>query len=470
VKLRTRLALAAAFATAFAVAAFSIVALISADNEINDEIDEQLQDQARVGVGVVEEVRDGSAVLSRVDENGVDYRIHGTATRLFAANGDVVTEGPYPDVRVTAVDRTVVRTQGDPITRTETRRGSTYRIVTYPAGELLGVEVGIQVVRPIDDIEQSLDQLTLIFIVLGVAAALVAMVIGWLLARTVTRPVTRLAGITAHIAETEDLAIEVPERGGAEIKDLARSFNQMLATLRASRLQQSQLVADAGHELRTPITSLRTNIEVLAEGRGLKVDEYHDLLGDAQAQLEELSDLVANLTELSRADESVREEYVDVRLDELTRSAVSRVRTRAPADTRFEVLTQPRVVVGQPSLLERAIINVLDNAVKWNRPGGTITVELDQRALTITDDGAGIATEDRAHVFERFWRAPDARSQPGSGLGLAIVSRIVTSHGGRVAIEEAPGRGARIAITLPATEPGAAAVSEDLAERTLKAF
>jgi two-component system sensor histidine kinase MprB len=175
------------------------------------------------------------------------------------------------------------------------------------------------------------------------------------------------------------------------------------------------------------------------------------LLADVDAQLQELSTLVGDLVDLAREDEKQQAEPVLVNLDELVEHAVERAHRRATS-LDFDVSLEPGQVYAQPALLERAVMNVLDNAAKWSPPGGHVGVNLESNGawrLTVTDQGPGIAPEDLPHVFERFYRAPTARSMPGSGLGLAIVKRVVVDHGGSIEVSSPPNGGTKVEIVLP---------------------
>jgi two-component system sensor histidine kinase MprB len=225
----------------------------------------------------------------------------------------------------------------------------------------------------------------------------------------------------------------------------------MLDTLERSIAAQRQLVADASHELRTPITSLRTNIEVLAESEALPRDERTRLLADVEEQITELGLLVADLIELARGDQP-RRDTEDVRLDELVGEAVARARRHAPA-VRFEVSLEPAVVEGSRDRLARAVNNLLDNAAKHSPPGGIVEVEAGPDGVRVRDHGAGMAEEDIPHLFDRFYRGVSARGRTGSGLGLAIVRQVAEQHHGSVRAANAPGGGAEFALSLPAIAP-----------------
>ncbi len=307
------------------------------------------------------------------------------------------------------------------------------------------------IAQSLDSQEKLLAKLGVVMLLFGLAGVIGAGLAGWAVARNGLRPVRRLSDSVEDIARTEDLR-PLPVEGDDEIARLATSFNQMLTALAASRDRQRQLVADAGHELRTPLTSLRTNLELLTmsdddAGPELPPEARAELLDDVRAQIEELTTLVGDLVELAR-DEPLTHVVEPIDLPDLVDRAVSRVRRRAPG-VHFEVTTDPWYVVGEDAGLERAVTNLLDNAAKWSPEGGTVTVRLADGVLTVDDQGPGIAVEDRPHVFDRFYRAPESRGMAGSGLGLSIVRQVATRHSGTVQAQDAPGGGARLVLWLP---------------------
>jgi two-component system sensor histidine kinase MprB len=227
----------------------------------------------------------------------------------------------------------------------------------------------------------------------------------------------------------------------------------MLASLAASRERQRRLVADAGHELRTPLTSLRTNLELLAQADrrgGLTPEQRDEIFADAIAQVEELSTLVGDLVELAR-DEPVQDPPEPVDLAALVDRAIERVRRRT-LGAEFDVTTSPWWVMGESGILERAVMNLLDNAVKWSPLGGLVRVELDHGTLTVSDSGPGIDEADLPLIFDRFYRAERARTMPGSGLGLAIVRQAAERHGGSVFAANRQPHGATFVLRLPGAE------------------
>jgi two-component system sensor histidine kinase MprB len=228
----------------------------------------------------------------------------------------------------------------------------------------------------------------------------------------------------------------------------------MLDALEKSLGQQRQLILDASHELRTPLASLRTNVEVLHDVARLSVEQRRALLDGIVTQLDELTGLVADVVELARGDapESALE---NVALDDLVSHAVDRARRHWP-NLVFDCAVEPVVVRGIPARLDRAVANLLDNAGKFSPSGGVVDVRLDQNGtLTVADVGPGIPEAALGHVFDRFYRADEARALPGSGLGLSIVKQVVDGHGGTVSLGNRESGGTVASLWLPPMDRGA---------------
>ena len=298
---------------------------------------------------------------------------------------------------------------------------------------------------------------------LGIAAlgVLLAIAAGLVVATTGLRPLQRLQRAVEYVADTDDLR-PIDVHGNDSLAQLTRSINAMLAALRESRTRQAELVADAGHELKTPLTSMRTNIELLMmlnrPGAADRISEQdrRDLERDVMAQMTEMSTLIGDLVDLARED-SADVGLETVELDGVVNSAVLRVRRRR-ADVAFQVSIIPWELLGEQLSLDRAVVNLLDNAAKWSPENGVVRVRLqalsdDRAELSVSDSGPGIRPENRERVFERFYRAPEARSEPGSGLGLAIVKQTVERHGGTVRVAESEDGGARVLVELPGRRP-----------------
>jgi two-component system sensor histidine kinase MprB len=314
--------------------------------------------------------------------------------------------------------------------------------------------VALELARPLGEVDSVLAKIRLVLILMTAGGIALAALLGRAVAGAAVAPVRRLTNAAEHVAATQDLGRRIDGVGRDELGRLATSFNGMLdaldGTMRAldeSARAQRQLVADASHELRTPVTSLRTNIEILQQAADLPEADRTRLIADVVEQLEELSALVGDLIELAR-DEERQEAPEEIRLDTLVAEAVARAKLHAP-DARFEVSLEETVVSGVPARLDRAINNVLDNAVKFAGTGEPIQVGLRGGELTVRDHGPGIDPADLPHVFDRFYRGASARALPGSGLGLAIVRQVIDLHRGEVAVEAAAGGGTLARLRLP---------------------
>jgi two-component system sensor histidine kinase MprB len=306
--------------------------------------------------------------------------------------------------------------------------------------------------RSLAEVDRTLSRLRLILALIALAGVGLAVVLGRIVARTAVAPVQRLTETTEHVAATRDLGRRIAVEGDDELSRLARSFNAMLDSLErstraleASTSAQRQLVADASHELRTPVTTLRTNLEVL-RSRELPAPERERLLEEIEGQIDELTVLMTDLIDLARGDER-EPDAEEVRLDTLVAEAVDRARRHAPGVV-FDTELAPSVVAAVPDRLDRAVSNLLDNAVKWSPDGGPVEVRVADGEVSVRDHGPGIAPADLPHVFDRFYRGGGARDHPGSGLGLAIVRQVAEAHGGSVAAERASGGGTCLRLRL----------------------
>lgn len=307
----------------------------------------------------------------------------------------------------------------------------------------------IQLARPLEEVEAVLVDLRRRTIVTGTLAIAAAAAAGWFLAGATTRPIRRLTDAAEHVARTGDLAHPVEGAGTDEVGRLAGSFTTMLEALDSSRGQQRRLVMDASHELRTPLTSLRTNVDVLRRGHVLDPADRAALVDDIDAELTELSELVAELVDLA-ADVRTDEPLEPLILREVAEPVVERARRRTGREIDIEEL-RAEVVQGRPVALGRAVRNLVDNAVKFSPAGSSIRVVIDGGTVTVHDRGPGIPEGERTAVFGRFHRVESARSLPGSGLGLAIVAQVVEAHDGSVRATASPDGGAAVGFTLPTT-------------------
>ncbi len=304
----------------------------------------------------------------------------------------------------------------------------------------------LQLWRPLDEIDRVLDETRLRLAVVALGAVVLAALLGIIVSQGTLMPVRRLTEVVEEVGRTRDLSRRVAGESPDELGRLAASFNGMLGALEISLRQQRQLVADASHELRTPLTSLRTNLELLARGQPTDPSERQQVLVELVSQMERLSTLVADLIDLAR-DEEATLPIEDVRLDDVVADAITDVRGRYP-HVRFDAILEETTVRGIRPRILRAVTNLLDNAGKWSPTGGVVEVSVNGAEVSVRDHGPGVAPEDAPRVFDRFWRAPNARSLPGSGLGLSIVKDVAESHGGSVTLEQPNGGGARFRLRL----------------------
>lgn len=444
--LRAQLTIFTGLLVAAAVVVVSLVAYYAAQDRLRGQVDETLRARAAALVGAPELPRrapgdggrDGEA---RSDPFGADIYFQG-----INAAGAVVSAPPSQTVQIpiSAADRAVAQGASGAILHDTHVDDVHLRVLTTPgrSGE------ATQIARTLSEVDASLSALRKILFGVGGSGVIIAAVLGLIVAQRTLRPVGKLTAAAEHVAATQDLDAEIEVRRKDELGRLATSFNAMLRALRESRQQQHQLVTDASHELRTPLTSLRTNIEVLARGGDLPDAERAHILRDATFELEELSKLVGELVELASDARTEAQEFQDIRLDQLAAAVAQRAMRRS--GLRIELGVVPTLVVGNYALLERAVSNLIDNACKWSPADAPIEVRVADGRLTVRDHGPGIPESDMPHVFDRFYRADNARSTPGSGLGLAIVKQIVDAHGGRAWVEAAADGGTIAAFELTA--------------------
>jgi two-component system, OmpR family, sensor histidine kinase MprB len=435
---RRRVAFTAAAAVAIAVAIGSVAAYLVVRDTLLGQIDTSL----RNAVARTQGAAGGPLSAASVPDDSLEGPV---IFQQFTEGGRTIAPGEVP-LRLGDPEkvRAVVKGERDAFFSDQDVNGVRVRVYTSQ------VEPGLvsQAARPLTEVDDALGNLRLGLGIVAVGGIALAAVLGRLATRHAVRPVTELSETAEHVARTSDLSRRIEASGGDELARLATSFNTMLGALEDSRRAQRRLVADASHELRTPLTSLRTNLEVLGSGRELPAGDRERLRTDVVAQLEELTELVGDLVELAREEEPFDEPPETLRFDALVAGAVERARRHAPGVT-FTTELEPTLVTGARGRLDRAVVNLLDNAGKWSPPDGTVDVRLRGGELTVRDHGPGIAAEDLPHVFDRFYRATAARGRAGSGLGLAIVRAVAERHGGEVSAEQAPGGGALLRLALP---------------------
>ena len=440
--LRARLVLAAAVAAAVAAVGVAVFAYDATGRELRHNVDDTLQERADQLVRLRDRRRPGAP--DRLPPPALGAA--GGLAQVITASGEVrVSSGVGGPLPVTAAAEAVANGERDGFFSETEIEGTPVRVLTVPWTE----GTALQIARPLDEIDAVLGDLRWLMLAAAVVGVGVAAVLALLAARTTLQPVHRLTETVEDVTATGDLsrrvdADQIGLGGDDELSRLASSFNAMLAALDSSLTAQRRLVADASHELRTPITSLRTNIEVLARERELAAPDRERLRHDIDSQLVELSALVGGVIDLARGEEPV-EQVEHVHLDEVVAEAVENAEFHWP-EVRFDTRLEAVEVTGVPDRIALAVTNLLDNAGKWSPAGSVVEVVVAGPEVSVRDHGPGVDPADAPFVFDRFWRAPGARSLPGSGLGLAIVRQVAEAHGGFAAVETAEGGGARFRV------------------------
>ena len=441
--LRTRVTALAAVCVGSAVALVSLAGYFTVRTSLYDQLDTTLLQRA-------DSLR---STLANAEQLGgiPDSFFSAADIRVGLLDGRTGRSVVGGDLSMGPEELAVAR--GQRLQSLRTDRARDLRVAAVPAAP----GAALVVARGLDATRTTLARLGLVFTLVGGAGVLLAAAAGTAVAQGGLRPVQRLTEAAERVARTGNLQ-PIAISGDDELARLTGSFNSMLGALAESQERQRRLVADAGHELRTPLTSLRTNLELLAasdrpDAPSLSEQDRKEISDDVRAQVEELSTLVGDLVELARED-APQVVHEPVELIEVVERALARAGRRAP-DVHFEVDLAPWSLLGDANALERAVLNLLDNAAKWSPAGATVDVRLvptgrGTAAVQVADTGPGIAEADRPYIFERFYRSPDARTLPGSGLGLAIVAQVVARHGGSVRAGQRPeGGGTLMTVELP---------------------
>ena len=447
--LRTRFTLAAAGAVAAVTLAVTAVAFLVLRSDLQDQVQQQLRQQSDVVFRVAQHYH-GHLPAGWVPPHSDRFGVSSPYAQVVTSSGAVWA--PPGEGGLLAADTAAKQVAAG-------RHGSYYAVskldgvramvYTTPLAPGLAVQLAV----PLASVDQEVTSVGTTLALLSVIGVGLAALAGWAVARAGLAPVGRLAAVAEDVSATGDPGRRVEVHRADELGRLAASFNTMLGALQRSLSAQRQLVSDASHELRTPLTSLRLNAELLAAEPGLAEPERREVLDRVVAQVAELGQLVASVTELAR-DESQPGPLGEVELHKVVEASLAGARRDWP-QTVFTAELEPWPVAGgSPDSLQIAVRNLLDNAAKFGPAGVQVEVCLRAGELTVRDHGPGIAPADLPHVFDRFYRAPSARGVPGSGLGLSIVRQVADRHSGTVRAEAAPGGGTLIRFWLPGQAGG----------------
>ena len=466
--LRTRMLLVAGVAVAIAVIAVAVASYAGTRSDLQAQVDQQLQGLLKTPLGNVgigpggpgsgghgsPLPQSGPHQPSEVNNGDPDEGLGldrlpaqafggpSGAFTVFKTDGGTYSRG-YEIPSTGAIQ--AVAKSGEGQFYTDMRVDGTHIRVLVKG---IGARGALAVALPLSSVDNALNRELVLLLVIGGAGILLAALLGIAVSRTALAPIARFTRQTESIAAN-------PERieherldviGSDELARLALTFNRTLDVLDRSVQAQRNLVADASHELRTPIATIRANLQLMRDEALLSPEDRAALRADVIEELDELTALVGDVVELARGSKPSGEPG-DVRLDEIVRDAIERARRRAPGLT-FQQVIEPTLVRGEADRISRAVTNLLDNAAKWSPEGGVVEVTLHDGTLTVRDHGPGFKQEDLAYVFDRFHRAREARSKPGSGLGLAIVRQAAEAHDGLVEAANAPDGGAVLRVSF----------------------
>jgi two-component system sensor histidine kinase MprB len=461
--LRARMGLAAGVAVALAVVAVAVSAYAGTRSELLGQVDNSLRDLAtpfveRASGPVPGPGGPGGPPIGGHFGSDCDQGLginrpgeppfggeHGFVQLVSPSGSVCLGSGETSRVPVNTGVGAIARSGHGRLLTSMTVAGNHIRVLATGVGSRGALLVAL----PLTEIDHTLSRELLLVLLIAAGGIALAALLALLVARTAIAPITRFTRqteeIAANPARLDTQRIDVS--GHDELARLGRTFNSTLDALGESIESQRNLVADASHELRTPIASLRANLQLLRDEERLPEADRTALREDMIDELDELTALVGDVVELARGSKPSGA-IGDVRLDEIVTSLAERTRRRAPELTISCSGVEPTLVRGESERIARAVANLLDNARKWSPPGGTIEVTLQGGTVTVRDRGPGFHDDDLPFVFDRFHRARDARSKPGSGLGLAIVRQAAEAHGGEASAANAPGGGAAVSVSF----------------------
>jgi signal transduction histidine kinase len=438
--LRRTLVLAAAGSIVAAVAVFALAALVLVRHELRSSLDTALRTRAQ---GVAQLAASAPAVLT--DPGALEAPASGRqiAVEVVDARGRILARSVTLGAGLLPVDRVArgALAEGRAGFEDVEVNARPFRLYAAPIADVGGPAAGgaVLVASDTSDISTTIGHLGLVLTLAGLVVVAVAVLVAAALTRRGLRPLRRLAGAAAEIERTADPAARLPESGVSdEIAQLSGVLNRMLASLEQARASERRFLADASHELRTPVTALLGNVEFVA-----RHGADHEVMSDLRRDAASLARLVDDLLVLERAGAGAAE-LETVSLAEL----VERVVEDHPGGRVVVERAERAPVAGEPGSLERLLENLIENALVHGPPEGMVSVSVEAAAdrvrLTVRDDGPGPEAAVRGRLFERFWRAPEAAARPGSGLGLSIVAALAERHGARVSVE-----GSAFAVSFP---------------------
>ena len=447
-RLQARLAMTVALAAALAILVMATAFWVIGARQQRQVVDDQLlavvsqprqllPDALRDGGRFGGEGRGGLRGVFEVDET-LDRLF--TRVRLVAPSGDVLIDDDLPPVEIGEVSNPLSTIEID---------GERYRMAAARLPGQAGEDGLLQVAINIEDIEAGLARFRIQLLIASALGIALAGVLGSLVASRLSSPITSVAAAARQMADSRQLPSPIKVDRNDEVGELAASFNDMLSALELSREQQHRLVADASHELRTPLTSLRLKLDLLDSTPGLEETQRQELLASSASEVEQLGDLVTELVDLATDPTGVEEQPIEASLASLVVAVAARHERRSGREINVVGGGDQATFLLRQKMVERAVSNIIDNAIKYSPQNTTVTIDIDGGRVQAQDQGPGIPPEDLANVFDRFFRSPTARTRPGNGIGLAIVRRVAEVHGGEVWARNADdGSGAVVGFSI----------------------
>lgn len=440
----------------FAALAYGVLA-----RSLRAEVDASLQDRARQVVSSAQ-VRE-TLFLSLIEFPRVsEIASPGVYIQIVSPEGLVARRSDNLGDQQLPIEESMLRPvlMGRPQYVTTSVEDIPIRMYNYPLvyqGQVVGV---VQVARSLAGVEGTLRQLRVILLIGVIAVLLLASAGGALLAAAGLRPIHEITQMARRIGRTEDLSQRLHYQGPPdEVGQLAGTFNEMLERLERAFQAQRRFVADASHALRTPLTAIRGNVELLLQ-RPEDPTAQATSLQAIRRETQRLSRVVSDLLLLAQADAGQTLERQPVEMATLLLEVYQQARVMADGVNVSLGHEDQGLVAGDPDRLREMLLNLVDNALKYTPEGGKVTLSLYYNKpwiqVSVTDTGPGIPPEDLAHVFERFYRVktikPRPGQSPGTGLGLAIAKWIAEQHGGHITVESHLGKGSTFTAWLPAVE------------------
>ncbi len=466
--IRTRLTVWYTGLLAVSLLVFAVALYLSFAKIFTDKIDEQIESVSGMMVHTVIGPSGRLIVPRHFDvilERFFGIKTTGNYIQILTANGRVVAKSSSLEGFILPLSEEAHRNalKGKSTFEViDTMGRFPVRTITKPVvSGHRGFVAIIQVGSSLEVMEKIFRYIVYIFVIGGVSSVLVASAVGWFLARKALKPVNNITSIARKI-EAENLGERIDFKGpNDEIKRLAETFNDMIARLEASFRQIKQFTGDASHELRTPLTVMKGEIEVMLRGDATK-EELRETLESALEEIDRMNAIVNNLLDLARADvEVLVASREPVRLDKILADSVTLLKRKASGRGVKILIVEntPVIVTGDSVRLGQVALNLLDNAIKYNKEGGSVMARLTSSEgmarLTISDTGIGISVDEIAHIFDRFYRVDKARARDGkdgpggAGLGLNICKAIIDSLDGEIKAESEDGMGSTFTVLIP---------------------